>query len=261
MLEIVPLSALKDNYIWMLRSGGRAAVVDPGEAHPVLEYLARERLQLAAILATHHHPDHVGGIPELLEATGASGGSRRVPVYGPRGEPIATLTHPVGEGDTVQIPELGLTLSVLDIPGHTRAHVAYYGAESLFCGDTLFACGCGRVFEGTARQMLDSLAKLAALPDATKVYCGHEYTLANIKFAQSVEPRNAALAARLERDRKLRDAGKPTLPSTLAEERATNPFLRCREPAVIESANKYLGARLSDPVRVFAAIREWKNRF
>jgi hydroxyacylglutathione hydrolase len=134
-------------------------------------------------------------------------------------------------------------------------------ARSLFCGDTLFACGCGRVFEGTPQQMLASLAKLAALPDATKVYCGHEYTLANIKFAQSVEPQNAALAARLERDRKLREAGKPTLPSTLGEERATNPFLRCREPAVIESANKYLGARVSDPVGVFAAIREWKNRF
>jgi hydroxyacylglutathione hydrolase len=139
--------------------------------------------------------------------------------------------------------------------------VAYYGAESLFCGDTLFACGCGRVFEGTPQQMLASLAKLAALPDATKVYCGHEYTLANIKFAQAVEPYNAALAARLARDRKLRDAGKPTLPSTLGEERATNPFLRCAEPAVIESANKYLGARLADPVRVFAAIREWKNHF
>jgi hydroxyacylglutathione hydrolase len=258
MLEIVPLSALKDNYVWTLRSGVHAAVVDPGEAHPVLQYLARERLQLAAILATHHHPDHVGGIPELLEAAGSV---RRVPVYGPRGEPIATLTHPVGEGDTVRIPELGLALSVLDIPGHTRAHVAYYGAESLFCGDTLFACGCGRVFEGTPQQMLASLAKLAALPDATKVYCGHEYTLANIKFAQAVEPRNAALAARLARDAKLREAGKPTLPSTLGEERATNPFLRCAEPAVIESANKYLGARLADPVRVFAAIREWKNRF
>jgi hydroxyacylglutathione hydrolase len=258
MLEIVPLSALKDNYIWTLRDARHAAVVDPGEAHPVLEYLARERLQLAAILATHHHPDHVGGIPELLEAAGAG---RRVPVYGPKGEPIATLTDPVGEGDTVRIPELGLALSVLDIPGHTRAHVAYYGAESLFCGDTLFACGCGRVFEGTPQQMLASLAKLAALPDATKVYCGHEYTLANIKFAQAVEPYNAALAARLARDRKLRDAGKPTLPSTLGEERATNPFLRCAEPAVIESANKYLGARLADPVRVFAAIREWKNHF
>jgi hydroxyacylglutathione hydrolase len=258
MLEIVPLSAFQDNYIWTLRDADRknpnAAVVDPGEARPVKEYLAREGLTLAAILATHHHPDHVGGIAELVEMT-------RVPVFGPKGEPIPALTHPVGQDDKVEIPALKASFSVLEIPGHTRAHVAYYGLESLFCGDTLFACGCGRVFEGTAEQMLASLSKLAALPDETKVYCGHEYTLANIKFARAVDPDNSVLAAREERAKRLRAAGRPTLPSTLGEERATNPFLRCAEPVVVESANKYLGARIADPVRVFAAIREWKNRF
>jgi len=254
MLEVVPVRAFKDNYVWTLRNASHAAVVDPGEARPVLDYLAREKLALAAILATHHHPDHVGGIAELLAA-------QRVPVYGPKNEPIATLTRPVSEGDTVSVPELGVQFSVLDIPGHTRAHIAYYGGGALFCGDTLFACGCGRLFEGTAEQMYASLQKLLKLPDDTKVYCGHEYTLANIGFAKAVEPANAALKARESRDQKLRDAGKPTLPSTLGEEKATNPFLRCLEPAVVESANKYLGARIADPVRVFAAIRDWKNRF
>jgi hydroxyacylglutathione hydrolase len=254
MFEVVPVKAFKDNYIWTLRNAKHAAVVDPGEAGPVLDYLAREQLGLAAILATHHHKDHVGGIAEILQ-------KHEAPVYGPRDEPIATLTHPVSEGDEVRIPELGATFSVLDIPGHTRAHIAYYGAAALFCGDTLFACGCGRVFEGTSEQMYASLEKLRALPDDTKVYCGHEYTLANIGFAQAVEPANSALRARLERDRGLREAGRPTLPSTLGEEKATNPFLRCLEPAVVESANKYLGGRIADPVRVFAAIRDWKNNF
>ena len=257
MLEVVPVSAFKDNYVWTLRNATHAAVVDPGEARPVLDYLAREKLELAAILATHHHPDHVGGIAQLLQTHSANS---RVPVYGPKNEPIPTLTQPVSEGDTVTIPELDATFSVLDIPGHTRAHIAYYGAGSLFCGDTLFACGCGRVFEGTAQQMYTSLEKLRALPDETKVYCGHEYTLANIGFARGVEPGNAALSAREARDRRLRDAGKPTVPSRLGEEKATNPFLRCTEPAVVASVNKYLGTRVSDPVSVFAAIREWKNR-
>jgi hydroxyacylglutathione hydrolase len=254
MLEIVPLPAFQDNYIWTLRDGGQAAVVDPGEARPVQDYLAKEGLALVAILATHHHPDHVGGIAELVA-------QNRVPVFGPKGEPIPALTHPVGQGDSAVIPGLDASFTVLDIPGHTRAHVAYYGLGSLFCGDTLFACGCGRVFEGTAAQMLDSLSKLAALPDETRVYCGHEYTLANIRFARAVDPDNSDLAAREQRAQRLRDAGRPTLPSTLGEERATNPFLRCAEPAVVESANKYLGARVADPVRVFAAIREWKNKF
>jgi hydroxyacylglutathione hydrolase len=254
MPEIVPLSAFQDNYIWTLRDRKSAAVVDPGEARPVKEYLAREGLALVAILATHHHPDHVGGIAELVSM-------KKVPVFGPKGEPIPALTHPVGQDDKVEIPELAASFSVLDIPGHTRAHVAYYGLGSLFCGDTLFACGCGRVFEGTPEQMLHSLTKLAALPDETRVYCGHEYTLANIRFARAVDPHNAALAAREERVKQLRDAGRPSLPSTLGEERATNPFLRCNEPVVVESANKYLGGRVADPVRVFAAIRDWKNKF
>ena len=253
-VSVVPVAAFKDNYVWTLRNASHAAVVDPGEARPVLDYLQREKLSLAAILATHHHPDHVGGIAELRR-------SFDVPVYGPKNEPIETLTRPVSEGDEVRVPELDVTFSVLDIPGHTRAHIAYYGAGALFCGDTLFACGCGRVFEGTAEQMMTSLDKLAALPDDTKVYCGHEYTLANIGFAKAVEPGNTALTRREARDRRLRAEGKPTLPSRLGDEKATNPFLRCREPAVIESANKYLGTRVADPVRVFAAIREWKNRF
>ena len=261
--EVVPVRAFRDNYIWTLRGGAdarSAAVVDPGEARPVLEYLEREKLDLRAILATHHHADHVGGVAELLARF-------RVPVYGPRGEPIPTLTHPVSEGDRVTLPELGASFSVLDIPGHTRAHIAYYGAGALFCGDTLFACGCGRVFEGTPEQMYSSLEKLLALPDETKVYCGHEYTLANIGFARAVEPENKLLEKRESKIRQLRDEGRPTLPSTLGEEKATNPFLRCREPAVVESANKYLGARVpgggaraAAPAQVFAAIREWKNR-
>ena len=252
--EVVPLRAFRDNYIWTLRNDRYAAVVDPGDAQPVLDYLQRERLELCAILATHHHADHVGGVAGLLA-------HRAVPVYGPRGEPIPTLTHPVAEGDEVRIVQLGLRFDVLDIPGHTRAHIAYYGANCLFCGDTLFACGCGRLFEGTAPQMADSLAKLAALPDETLVYSGHEYTMANIGFALEVEPDNEELKACAASDAQKRKSDRPTLPSSIGREKKTNPFLRCLQPAVIASANKYLGARASGPVQVFAAIRKWKNEF
>jgi hydroxyacylglutathione hydrolase len=252
--QIIPLRAFKDNYVWTLRNARFAAVVDPGEAQPVLDYLAAEKLQLIAILATHHHQDHVGGIAELLR-------TNKVPVYGPRGEPIATLTQAVGGGDEVSLEQLGVSFEVLDIPGHTRAHVAYYGANMVFCGDTLFACGCGKAFEGTPQQLYSSLEKLMALPDETLVYCGHEYTLANIGFAKTVEPGNAALIEREASDSRLRSENRPTLPSTIGREKATNPFLRVKRPAVIESANKYLGKRVSDPSGVFAALRQWKNEF
>jgi len=253
MPEVTPIRAFKDNYIWLLRAGRRAAVVDPGDAAPVLEVLAAQQLELAAILVTHHHPDHVGGIANLLAA-------RAVPVYGPD-EPIVGITQRVADGDRVRLPELGIDFDVLAIPGHTRAHVAYYGAKLLFCGDTLFACGCGRVFEGTPAQMHASLERLAALPDDTKVYCAHEYTLANIAFARAVEPENAALTERERTDGATRQADRPTVPSTIALEKKTNPFLRCREPDVIAAASRVRGAPADDAVAVFAALREWKNRF
>src|SRR2546429_7221018 len=234
--QVIPLRAFKDNYVWTLRNATSAAVVDPGEAQPVLDYLAAEKLQLVAILATHHHPDHVGGIPEILE-------THAVPVYGPRGEPITTLTHPVGGGDRVAVEQLGVAFEVLDIPGHTRAHIAYYGSTMLFCGDTLFACGCGRVFEGTPQQLYASLEKLAALPDDTLVYRGHEYTLANIGFAKTVEPDNAALLEREASDAQARRERRPTLASTIGRGKATHPLPRVARPPVVESADKYLGMR------------------
>jgi len=252
--QVVPVRAFKDNYIWVLRAGRNAAVVDPGEAAPVLDYLAAEGLDLVAILLTHHHRDHVGGVGTLIA-------SHRIPVTGPKNEPIEHLTRKVSEGDRIEVPEIGASFEVLDIPGHTRAHIAYYGEKRLFCGDTLFACGCGRVFEGTPEQMFGSLQKLAALPDDTLIYCAHEYTLANIAFARTVEPGNEALAQAERAAKELRARGEPTVPSTLAREKATNPFLRCADQAIIDSINKHLDAQIVQPAQAFAAIREWKNRF
>jgi hydroxyacylglutathione hydrolase len=253
-IDVIPLRAFRDNYIWCLRNATHAAVVDPGDAAPVLDYLASERLHLAAILATHHHADHVGGVATLAAEYSA-------PVFGPAGETIPAITHRLREGDRARIETLGLDFGVLDIPGHTAGHIAFVGQGMLFCGDTLFSVGCGRIFEGTPPQMLASLMKLAALPGPTRVYCGHEYTLANIRFAQAAEPGNPAVAAR-ERDvRAALERGRPSLPSTIASELATNPFLRAGESGVAASATRHAGRSLDHPGEVFAALREWKNQF
>lgn len=250
-MDVIAIPAFTDNYIWLLRHGRHAAVVDPGDEGQVNRYLALYGLELSAILITHHHIDHIGGITKLTRQWA-------VPVFGPRGETIAGVTRPVGEPDVITLPRLDLEFKVLDVPGHTLGHVAYYGANLLFCGDTLFGGGCGRVFEGTPAQMLASLDKLAALPPQTRIHCAHEYTEANLRFALRVDPENHALAARTARVMDMRAKFEPSLPSRLDEELATNPFLRVREPAVIEAA-RARGAT-DDPVSVFAAIRDWKNR-
>lgn len=252
MFNIVPVCAFTDNYIWVIHNQHHAAVVDPGDAAPVLNFLQQKKLKLIAILNTHHHNDHVGGNSTLLQKF-------PVPVYGPESESISTVTHRLKEGDNIYLAELSLGFSVLDIPGHTAGHIAYYGANSLFCGDTLFSCGCGRLFEGTAQQMYISLNKLARLPDTTAVYCGHEYTLANINFAKLVEPGNKMLAQLNISAEKQRKSDLPTLPSTIVMEKACNPFLRCDEPEVIHNASNYIGKSLMDAISVFTAIREWKN--
>ena len=237
-----------------MREGGVVAVVDPGDPAPVIAHLEREGLALAAILATHHHGDHVGGIRGLLARWPA-------PVFGPAREAIPGRTHALAEGDSIVVPGIGLALSVLDIPGHTAGHIAYVGERIVFCGDTLFAAGCGRLFEGTPVQMVSSLDKLSALPEATRVYCGHEYTLANLRFALAVEPGRAALLERQAREQAKRERGQPTLPSTIGEEHATNPFLRTGEATLRAAAERRAGRALVGRVGVFAELRAWKNSF
>jgi len=253
-VDIVPIRAFKDNYIWCLRRDSVAVVVDPGDASPVLDYLSREDLRLTAILTTHHHADHVGGNAGLLS-------KYNVPVFGPAHENIPGVTQTLREGDAIEVPGIGLHFRVLDVPGHTAGHIAYHGNGLLFCGDTLFSCGCGRLFEGTAEQMYASLSKFAALPGETLVYCAHEYTLANLRFARAAEPDNKSIGEREARARAALEHGNPSLPSTIQSELATNPFLRSTIPAVVESASQHAGRILDKPVDVFAALRNWKDRF
>ena len=253
-MDIQSLRAFEDNYIWLLREGRRVVVVDPGDEAPVLRYLAEEDADLAAILLTHHHGDHTGGVAGLLAR-------HPVPVFGPAGESIAGVSVPLREGDKIALPDFHADLKVIDVPGHTRGHIAYYGEGALFCGDTLFACGCGRLFEGTAAQMWSSLGKLAALPPETNVYCAHEYTESNIRFALAVESGNAALLTRAGRVAELRRNLQPTVPFALAEELATNPFLRSAQPEVARAAERHCGTALPGATEVFAALREWRNGF
>ena len=256
MLTLIPIPAFTDNYLWLLHDGQRALVVDPGDAAPVLHKLAELNLKLDSILVTHHHADHTGGVDELRNTTDAK-------VYGPATEKIPKPYDPLGEGDIALA--MGLDFQVIDLPGHTAGHIAFYspdvnGKPLLFCGDTLFSGGCGRLFEGTPAQMLASLDKLAALPGNTVVCSTHEYTLSNLRFAKAVDPANADLTAYQAHCNKLREHGQPTLPTSIAQELLINPFLRTRQPALVSSA-QHFDAAAHDDVSVFAAIRQWKNQF
>jgi hydroxyacylglutathione hydrolase len=263
-LEYVPVPAFEDNYIWLVSDGRDAVVVDPGDAGPVEAYLAKRGWRLTAILLTHHHHDHVGGVEELLAGRSDDGG---IPVYGPAGERIDHLSARLKEGDRVRIESPALEVSVIDVPGHTAGHIAYFqaadsgGTPHLFCGDTLFASGCGRLFEGTAQQMLASLDALAALPDTTQVHCAHEYTLSNIRFARACEPANGALAQWQEDAQALREAGKPTLPTTIGHEKAVYPFLRVGDAAIQSTLAAHFNHPVSDRLDAFRLMRGWKDKF
>lgn len=254
---LIPIPAFDDNYIWMIHDGQQALVVDPGDEDPVMQVLQDAGLQLVSILVTHHHLDHVGGIEALREATGAQ-------VYGPAGETMPEPLHRLAAQDHVQV--LGLDFQVIDVPGHTAGHIAFYcadmdGAPLLFSGDTLFSGGCGRIFEGTPAQMLASLDQLAALPGDTRVCGAHEYTLGNLRFARAVEPDNQSLQRYSAACEALRARGQPTLPARLDQELEINPFLRSRQPSVMRSVQSFKPGVLDDDVSVFAALREWKNQF
>ncbi|WP_024301747.1 hydroxyacylglutathione hydrolase [Pseudogulbenkiania sp. MAI-1] len=251
MFTVTPVRAFSDNYIWLLQEAGRAVAVDPGDAALVLAHLASHGLTLEAVLVTHHHADHIGGLAELARQTPG------LRIIGPASIPL--VTEAVMDGSQFEL--FGCHFVVLEVPGHTLDHLAYLADGRLFCGDTLFGAGCGRLFEGTPEQMHASLTRIAALPDATRIYPAHEYTLSNLRFAATVEPDNPAIRRRLAEDEAALAAGKPTLPSTLATERATNPFLRVGVDAVGRSAARQAGMVPATPAEVFAVLREWKNNF
>jgi len=254
MLLIWPVPIFDDNYVWILEREGsnRVVVVDPGDGAPIIDALSQRDLEVAAVLVTHHHQDHVGGLPELIRCF-------HPPVYGSSAESIVGIDHPMGGGDRVSLPQIELSLEIVELPGHTSGHIGFIGSGCAFVGDTLFAGGCGRVFEGTMEQMHASLAKLAAQPPDTKLYCAHEYTVSNLRFARAVEPGNEALAHRLDAAETTRTVSLPTVPSTIGYELKTNPFLRCGEASVIDAAEKHSGRTLVSPSEVFAVLRTWKD--
>jgi hydroxyacylglutathione hydrolase len=257
MLQVTPVRAFSDNYIWLIQAPARpgaAVVVDPGDDGPVEQALQAAGLALAAILVTHHHADHTGGVAALARRHGAT-------VFGPAHEQMPCAVQALDDGGTAALENLGLEFDVMAVPGHTLGHIAYSGHGELFCGDTLFSAGCGRLFEGTPAQMFASLERIAALPDATRVFCAHEYTLANLRFAAAVEPDNVAVRDALADVQQRRERDEITLPSTLGRERLINPFLRSRQPDVRAAAERQAGHALPEAVDVFAAVRRWKDGF